>query len=98
MQTELCHFSVCVLFELVCIPVKLIITLIQRLCKNYLTQVASCLRYGQSKMSRTPVHLAAVLNQGLIYIYLAAVLESGTHLYLNLIIISECAYLISTIL
>ena len=85
MQTELCHFSVCVLFELVCIPVKLIITLIQRLCKNYLTQVASCLRYGQSKMSRTPVHLAAVL-------------ESGTHLYLNLIIISECAYLISTIL
>ena len=29
MQTELCHFSVCVLFELVCIPVKLIITLIQ---------------------------------------------------------------------
>ena len=38
------------------------------------------------------------LNQGLIYIYLAAVLESGTHLYLNLIIISECVYLISTLL
>ena len=72
MQTELCHFSVCVLFALVCIPVELNITLIQRLCKNSLTQVASCLGYGQSEMSRTPVHLAAVL-------------ESGTYLYLNVL-------------